>query len=353
MSCPAFTDPSAALRGARGPLVVLRAGALGLLLLAAASAAPAQQVEDSTFVPKVKKPCFAGQKPIVMVDEAHANYFTMDGRYRAFAALLAADGMRVVPGVQRFSPGLLKACQVLVVADALGAPRYNEPKAGDPAFTASECEVVAAWVKDGGSLLLIADHAPFATAMDSLALRFGVEMTKAYAMDTRRVDPETGNMGCILFTRDKKTVADHPITRGRDRSERISRVVTFTGQSLLGPPGSAAFLVLGPSAVDLPFTQEGARAIESRLANPGDLSDGLRRRGAVSAAGRAQGVAFRFGKGRVVVLGEGAMFGTQRVFGSDAQKMGQSELHLGLNRSDLDNQQLALNIMHWLVRVLD
>jgi hypothetical protein len=353
MSRPAPTDPPAAPHGARGLLVALRAGALGLLLLAAASAASAQQVEDSTFVPKVKKPCFTDQKPVVIVDESHANYLTIGGRYRAFAALLAADGMRVVPGVQRFSPGLLKGCQVLVVADALGAPRPNEPTAGDPAFTSSECDAVAAWVKDGGSLLLIADHAPFATAMDSLALRFGVEMTKAYAMDTRRVDPETGNVGCILFTRDRKTVADHPITRGRDRSERISRIVTFTGQSLKGPPGSTAFLVLGPSAVDLPFTPEGAAAIESRLGGGGDLPDDLRRRGAVSAAGRAQGVAFAFGKGRVVVLGEGAMFGTQRVFGSDAQKMGQNELHLGLNRPDLDNQQLALNIMHWLARVLD
>jgi len=335
--------------------VALRAVVLGALLFAPALPARAQQVqvEDSTCVPRVATPTYTGRRPLVMIDEAHRNYFTMGGRYRALAALLASDGARVVPGLQRFSRPLLASCQVLVVADALGARAVNDPKAGSPAFSGAECDAVRDWVREGGALLLIADHAPFASAMDSLALRFGVDMGKGYALDDRRVDPESGNPGCILFAREKDMVADHPITRGRAGAERIERVVTFTGQSLAGPPGSNRFLRLSESSLDLPFTPDARRTNTSKVPATADLSPDLLARGAVPAFGRAQGLAFTYGKGRVVVMGDGAMFGAQLVLGQQARRMGKDALRIGLNRPDLDNQQLALNILHWLTGVLD
>jgi len=63
-----------------------------------------------------------------------------------------------------------------------------------------------------------------------------------------------------------------------------------------------------------------------------------------SAAGRVQGLAMKFGKGRVVVLGEAGMLSAQidnkgRVF--------------GMNYPNVDNRQFALNIMHWLSRLLN
>ena len=65
----------------------------------------------------------------------------------------------------------------------------------------------------------------------------------------------------------------------------------------------------------------------------------------VSAAGRAQGIAFRSGKGRVVVLGEAAALSAQ-VVGLEGEKF-------GMNVPGLDNRQMALNIMHWLSGLLD
>ncbi len=62
----------------------------------------------------------------------------------------------------------------------------------------------------------------------------------------------------------------------------------------------------------------------------------------VSAAGRAQGIAMKFGKGRVIVLGEAGMLSAQ-VVGTGPQQM-----KFGMNRPGIDNRQLALNIMHWL-----
>jgi hypothetical protein len=60
---------------------------------------------------------------------------------------------------------------------------------------------------------------------------------------------------------------------------------------------------------------------------------------------RSQGIAFRFGKGKVVVVGEAAMF--------TAQVTGSNKLKFGMNREGNDDKQLALNVMHWLSGLLD
>lgn len=327
--------------------------ALLLLAVATAPARSQQQVDDTTFVPKVARPAFTGRHPVVMIDAAHGNFFTRDGLYRTFASLLSQDGLKVISGGQAFSPRLLEACQVLVVADALATKDLNGPAARANAIRIPECDVVRDWVKEGGSLLLIADHAPFASAMDSLAVRFGVDQGKGTTVDTRRVDPETGNMGCILFSRALGLLGDHAITRGRDKTERINRVATFTGQSLVGPRGSTGLLVLSPSASDLPFSLDARRAATPEARRRADTLDVVNTPGAVTAVGRFQGVAFRFGRGRVVVLGDAAMFGSQFVLGQDARQRGKDRLRIGLNRPDLDNQQFALNVLRWLARALN
>jgi hypothetical protein len=64
----------------------------------------------------------------------------------------------------------------------------------------------------------------------------------------------------------------------------------------------------------------------------------------VSAAGRAQGIAMKFGKGRVIILGEAGML--------SAQIIASKGIRFGMNRPGIDNRQLALNIMHWLSGLL-
>ena len=65
----------------------------------------------------------------------------------------------------------------------------------------------------------------------------------------------------------------------------------------------------------------------------------------VSAAGRAQGLAFKFGKGRVVVIGDADMLSA--LFGGAAGKE-----PIGMNYPGIENRQLTLNIMHWLSGLL-
>jgi hypothetical protein len=51
------------------------------------------QRPDLSFDPAVADPAFAaGEGPVVLIDEAHFNYHTADGRYGPFAKLLRRDG---------------------------------------------------------------------------------------------------------------------------------------------------------------------------------------------------------------------------------------------------------------------
>ena len=144
------------------------------------------------------------------------------------------------------------------------------------------------WVKNGGALLLIADHAPFGGAAAALASRFGVDMSKGYTFDPENA--VAGSPTQLIFSRDNKLLGNHPILEGRNENERIKLLRSFTGQSLKGPEGSTGILNLANTATDRPtFAAETS----------------------VSAAGRAQAVAFKFGKGRVLVQGEAAMLSAQ------------------------------------------
>ncbi len=275
------------------------------------------QQSDPTFVTKVARPSYKTEHPRVLFDEAHFNFHTTDGRYKPFAELIANDGFKVIPNKQKFTKDLLSKGEILIIANALGADGMGANGASNSAFTEAECTAVRDWVREGGSLLLITDHAPFGSAAQSLANQFGVDMSKGYTADPSNSE---GGETSLVFTRKNKLLGDHPIMKGRDDSERINRIQTFTGQSLKGPAGSVAILKLGDTAVDA-----------------GD--DGNPR----SAAGRAQGIAFPFGKGRVVVMGEAAELSAQLV-GNE---------RFGMNVPGLDNRQMALNIMHWLSGLLE
>ena len=283
----------------------------------------AQQVADPNFDPKVAHPAYTKNGPKVLFDEAHKNFHTSGGRYKPFADLITNDGYQITPNKENFSATTLKGFAILVISNALGAERMNMPEAANPAFTAEECDAVRDWVKGGGNLLLIADHAPMGSANQILAERFGVNMSKMFTVDNENYDKESNNPGFIVYTRESSRLADHPITRGRNDSERVNKIIAFTGQSLKGPPGSVAFMKLADSAVD---------------AMPGVNKD------PASAAGRAQGIAMAFGKGRIVVLGEAAML--------SAQLAGPNKMPFGMNRTGIDNRQIALNIMHWLSGLL-
>jgi hypothetical protein len=90
---------------------------------------------------------------------------------------------------------------------------------------------------------------------------------------------------------------------------------------LKGPAGSTAILKLSNQAYDVFDINSPDKA---RI---------------VSAAGRAQAVALAFGKGRVFVAAEAAMFTAQKT-------------NFGMNYPGTDDKQFVLNVIHWLTGLL-
>lgn len=290
------------------------------LLLTLVATALAQQIADPHFDARVEKPAFTKNFPRVLFDEAHNNFDTTNNRYRPFADLLFNDGYHIAVNRQPFTKASLATHKILVIVNPLGGEDMDDEGADGPAFTTTECEVVSDWVRGGGALLFIADHAPFASAAEILAKQLGVDMSRSETTDPANADKEFNLPSVIVYSRENHQLAESAITNGRGDAERVNRVIVFSGQSLKGPQGSEAFLKLADGAVN---------EIDGKNA---------------SAADRAQGIAFRLGKGRVVVLGDAAMLSAQ-VTGSDNQPV-------GMNVPNIDNRQLALNIMHWLSGIL-
>jgi hypothetical protein len=301
-------------------------------------AVPSQE-GDPDFNPKVEHPAYTATHPRVYFDAGHWNIHTAKGRYRPFAELLRQDGYEILSQKGDLSREKLEGFQLLIIANALGfrgsaqqlvnlihADKHLHIRAS--AFTAGECNAVREWVRAGGSLLLISDHAPAGEAAASLAETLGVGMTNWWVEEPKSHDPETDNWGFLVFSRENGQLLEHPITRGRNESERVKKITTFTGQALKPPPRSVSFLKLSAEAREYPWSTSPDDAFRS-------------------AANLAQGVALEFGQGRVVVLGEAGMLTSQ------VAKAPGREFHFGLDWPGSDNRQLALNIAHWLTHALN
>lgn len=312
------------------PILLLALGAATAAVVSVGHGMVGQpQAVDGAFNARVSRPAYVTKHPTALFDEAHNNADTSSGRYKPFADLISSDGYRVVPSTERFSGRLLKDCVVLVIVNASGPQEHRDSSA----FTEEESEAVRDWVKAGGALLLITDHAQFSSAVAGLLQRFGVDVTRGYTIDALHFDKESGDETELVFTREDGLLGEHSITRGRDQTERINRVITFSGTSLKGPKGSVPLLKLADTAMDV-------LPPDRKPSSPDEPAPDHKQ---VSAAGRAQGVALEFGKGRVVVLGEAAMLTAQ---------VAMRGFRFGMNVPGIDNRQLALNMMHWLSGLL-
>lgn len=286
----------------------------------------AQQVADTLFMANVGSAAYSkGTGPTVLIDEAHHNFHTMGGRYLPFARLLQKDGYVVKPQRDRFTLGDLRRAKILVIANALAKENENDWNLPTPsAFDSAEIAVVRDWVNDGGSLLLIADHMPFPGAAGPLAAEFGVLMGNGFALDPRTED------GQIRFRRADGSLADHPVTRGRNASERIDSLVTFTGQAFRLDGIGKPLMTLGRNVVL--FMPEVAWQFSKLTPS-------------ISASGMLQGGVIEFGKGRVAAFGEAAMF--------SAQLSGRNRTPVGMNDPTApQNAQFLLNVVHWLSGLL-
>jgi hypothetical protein len=295
-------------------LVVLIIFVLPLLLTG-------QQVADTSYCPLIEKPSYARDSgPVVFIDEGHFNFHTKDGRYLPFAMLLERDGYQVKSYTGMFEAERLKRGHILVIANALNEVNTtNWYKPVLPAFTAREIDVVKQWVEQGGSLFLIADHMPMGGAAAGLAAAFGFTFTDGFAMNP--VSP-----GPAFFSRNDQTLSDNIITNGRNRAERIDTIATFTGQAFPIPPDASSIIQFDKRFILM--LSDTAWVFDSTTQYK-------------NIEGWSQAAYKTFGRGRVVVAGEAAMF--------TAQLAGPQKIPAGMNSPVARrNYQLLLNIIHWL-----
>ncbi|MCI0485601.1 MAG: DUF4350 domain-containing protein [Blastocatellia bacterium] len=309
-------------------LYLTRALALSFVLLTGLAGINirAQQVADTAFNPPIEKPAYAKDGgPVVAIDEAHYNFHTADGRYLAFANLLRRDGYIVKGSSALFSKDSLNEVKILVIANALAERNREDWSLPTPsAFSDKEISAVRDWVKAGGSLFLIADHMPCAGAAEKLGAAFGFKFSNGYAMN------EKARGGPMIFRKSDRTLRDHPITRGRIDAEKVEAVATFTGSAFQAGKDAEPVLVFGPDVV----------SFETKVA--GEFPPETPR---VPVSGWLHGAVLKFGKGRVAIFGEAAMF--------SAQLAGPNRRPMGMNAPVAsENPKFLLNIMHWLSGLL-
>jgi len=199
------------------------------------------------------------------------------------------------------------------------------------AFDVAEISAVRRWVEGAGALLLIADHRPYGRAAAPLATAFGVRFTDGFAVDG--YSPEARQVlrpGPTLFRTADQTLRPHVIVTGRNESESIVSVRTFTGQAFVGPEALQPLLVFPSGFVLLP-------------GRPAELANGVI---GVEIGRWLQGGLMRAGEGRAAFFGEAAMFSAQ-VAGPNRQPM-------GMNAPGAEqNFQFVLNVLNGLTGLLD
>jgi len=285
-----------------------------------------QQIADTTYNPIIQNPEYElGKGPVVFIDEGHHNFHTKNGRFKAFSNLLERDGYNVKEYKGVFKKNELVKGKIFVISNALNELNVEDWFLPNPsAFARSEIEVMKQWVIEGGSLFLIADHMPLAGAAADLAMAFEFEFTNGFVFDTQSTGP-------AFFNLNEKTLAESIITTGRYAAESVQQIATFTGQAFKIPDDATPILTFNKNYVNmLPDTAWIFNDETTRF----------------NVEGWSQGAYREFGKGKIVVFGEAAMF-TAQLAGPQKSKAGMN------NEAAPENHQLLLNIIHWLDGKLD
>jgi len=296
---------------------------LVIIALISCNETPLQRA-DNDFDVTVESPAFKENKPVILFDEGHNNFHTTNGLYQPFANLVRNDGYDLKILKTPVTAEVLNSTNIYVIVNAKGKGDVNDT----PAFTEEETEIIKTWVTNGGSLLLIADHYPFGSAVENLGIKLGIEFQKGMVQDSIFYDKKSNDQSQLEFSKENKLLAEHSITDG------VDKVITFTGQSIRCKDSSCiSLLTLSDVAYDMtPNTKVTKDGNDTRVEVTYDNPQ--------SAKGRSQGIAIKLGKGKIVCLGEAAMLTAQK---------NRDDSKVGINYN-LDNKKLALNILHWLTR---
>lgn len=291
-----------------------------ILLLCVSFQGVSQQVVDTSLVPKIENPYYKTLNgPLVYIDETHNNFHTKDQRFKPFSTLLEKDGYQV-KSMTNFN--VIKPTDILVISNAIhseNVSRWQQPI--HSAFKKEEINDIKKWVKNGGRLLIIADHMPFSGAANELANAFGFDFCDGFAQLSK-----TNNQPDI-FSEENKRLLSTQITDGT-YGKPIKSVTTFTGSSFQIPTTATGVLRF----------KKGDECLQPEIAWQFDDNTKVK-----SLENSYQGAIMNFGKGKLAVFGEAAQF-TAQVVTNDS-----GTFRFGFISEDAPNNiDFLRNIMLWL-----
>ena len=280
----------------------------------------AQQVTDENFSYLISVPMYEkGGGPLILFDEAHNNAVTLKGAYSAFGKLLQQDGYNIVSTKENVSLSLLEKGEIFVTVNAMyDMEDWNLPS--ESAFSQEEINALSTWVASGGSLFLVTDHMPCGASVNDLAGRFGINVINGFALRKDGL-PE-------VFSKQRNTLFSNAITS--HPGKEIDSIMCWGGTGFIVPTNAHIISVLGN---------------DYNIYLPNDVSQIKRpippNLPYISGMGLVNGAYLKFGKGKIVIFGDGAPF--------SAQLQGIKSNKRGMNHPwARQNAQFLLNIVHWL-----
>ena len=286
----------------------------------------AQQVIDTEFHFENKYPAYPINKgPKLLIDKAHSPYVAR-GAYEPFLKLVREDGFQTNSLDTKITANSLADTQILVVVNAYKKTYSQFPIMQPPAaHDADEIEIISEWVSNGGRLLIISDHAPFAGGTSALAEKFGFTFFNGYAL---RKSSLPFNHGSINYQINDGLNHEHPIIKGGFGKAKITQFFTFNGTAFIAPAGAQSLLTIPNGFVVLM-----ARSLKQVDTAP-----------QINVSGLSAGSTLNYGNGRVAVFAEAAAFSAQVL--NKLKKMGMN------HPNGAKNPIFALATMRWLAEGL-
>lgn len=250
----------------------------------------AQQQADTNFNLTIENPRYPlNEGPLILIDGLHNNLHQVDGNFAPFAKLARKDGFRVEALVDWKQ---LQKADILVIANPIHSDNQgNWVRPIHSAFSLEEINKIQGFVYNGGRLLLIADHMPFAGASQELGQAFGIEFCDGFAQLSQKEN------GRDVFSQTNGRLNECALTDGT-LGDSIQKLYSFMGSSFALPDSAVAVLSFLPEdqclAPDIAWQFD-----DNTPSSP--LED------------HVQGAIFQFGNGKVAVFGEAAMFTAQNV----------------------------------------
>ena len=265
----------------------------------------------------VENPSFKfNDGPLVMIDAAHKNFFVQSHLIKPLVDILLNDGYRVSFIDKTLTRENLNQAKILIIITALPFDFATQRSAAEmQTFTENELNEVQAWVKNGGSLLVFSEHAPFDQAINPLLKKFEIESSVGVTIDTLNYD-KSYNSRMIVF-KGENLNNSHPLVNGK---YEVKKLVSFGGSALSGEKYDN-ILRLGNSSLNVRH-QTGNGPI---------------------GRGNSQGLAGFYGKGKVVAFGDSNGFTAMIFDNEDGSKM-----YAGMNSKGYDWKNFVLNTFDWL-----